>query len=63
MLDGEWEYEIHVAPATKPSLAELNRLGRDRWEIVSAVGVGELGAVEEIWYVFKRSLTADQKRE
>ncbi len=49
-----WEYKIHVAPAVKPSVNELNQLGAEGWELVSAVGVGELGAVEEIWYVFKR---------
>ena len=51
-----WEYEIRVVPAVKPSTAELNQLGLEGWELVSAVGVGELGAVEEIWYIFKRSL-------
>lgn len=50
----EWEYEVHVAPATRPSIKDLNKLGRDGWELVSAVGVGELGAIDEIWYVFKR---------
>ncbi len=55
----EWEYEIHDAPATKPSVAELNRLGRDGWELISVVGVGELGAIEEVWYIFKRRKASD----
>ncbi len=50
----EWEYNIHVAPATRPSLVELNKLGGNGWELASTVGVGELGATEEIWYKFKR---------
>ena len=49
-----WEYKIHVAPAVRPSVDELDRLGAEGWELVSAVGVGELGAIEEIWYAFKR---------
>ncbi len=43
-----------MAPAVTPSVDELNELGAEGWELVSAVGVGELGAIEEIWYAFKR---------
>ncbi len=49
-----WAYEIRIAPATKPNVNELNHLGGEGWELASAVGVGELGAIEEIWYIFKR---------
>ncbi len=49
-----WEHRIHVAPAVTPSVDELNELGAEGWELVTAIGVGELGAIEEIWYAFKR---------
>ncbi len=56
-LDGrQWEYRIHVAPAVRPSVDELNKLGAEGWELVSAVGLGELVAVEEIWHAFKREI-------
>ena len=59
-----WEYRVRVSPARKPNPKELNELGKDGWELASAVGVGELGAVEEIWYVFKRPVSSNpvQKR-
>jgi len=49
-----WSYHIHVASVARPPSEDLNRLGAEGWELISAVGVGELGAVDEIWYVFKR---------
>ena len=52
----KWEYRVQRAPAITPEsvVTEFNELGLEGWELVSAVGVGELGAIEEIWYVFKR---------
>ncbi len=49
-----WEYRILVVPAAKPEPLELNRLGMDGWELASVAGVGELGAVEELWCFLKR---------
>ncbi len=49
-----WEYRVLVVPATKPNPPELNRLGRDGWELASVSGVGELGVIEELWCFFKR---------
>ncbi len=55
MVDhASWEYRILVLPATKPESPELNRLGSDGWELASIAGVGELGAVEELWCFLKR---------
>lgn len=56
----KWEYRIHVVSATKADPRELNRLGREGWEIASAVGVGELGAIEEVWCFLKRALKPAQ---
>lgn len=52
----KWEYRVQRAPATTPEsvVPEFNELGLEGWELVSAVGIGELGAIEEVWYVFKR---------
>ncbi len=50
----EWDYQVLVAPATRPGVDELNHLGGQGWEVIAGIGVGELGAVEEIWYIFKR---------
>ncbi len=55
MVDyARWEYRIRVVPTHKSAVLELNRLGRAGWELAAAVGVGELGAVDEIWCFFKR---------
>lgn len=51
-----WEYRILAEPSCKPNSASLKRLGRNGWELVSTVGVGELGAIEEVWFVFKRPM-------
>ena len=53
-----WQYRIEVVRAASPGNADLESTGRDGWELVSAVGVGELGAVDEIWLFFKRRVTA-----
>lgn len=50
-----WEYRVLRVPADGASLRQLNRLGKAGWELASAVGVGELGAVEEVWCFFKRT--------
>lgn len=50
-----WRYQVLVVSTTKDPSRELNRLGADGWELASAVGVGEFGAVEEIWCFMKRS--------
>lgn len=49
-----WEYRIVVVPATKPETTQLNDLGHRRWELPSAVGVGEFGAIDEVWLLLKR---------
>ena len=55
MVDhSKWEYRIQVVPTDKPAALQLNRLGRAGWELVSVAGVGELGAVEEVWCFLRR---------
>ncbi len=49
-----WRYRIHVISASSPDKAQLDQLGEAGWELVSAVGVGELGATDEIWLFFKK---------
>ncbi len=55
---GAWQYQVLVVPTTRDPTQDLNRLGADGWELASAVGVGELGAVEEVWCFMKRNTQA-----
>ncbi len=52
----KWEYRVLVIPVSKDPTGELDRLGSEGWELVSTEGVGELGAVEEVWCFMKRSV-------
>lgn len=51
-----WDYRIQVLPANTPDTLDLRRLGEQGWELTSVVGVGELGAVEELWCFLKRAI-------
>lgn len=52
-----WEYRIEVVSTGKPTALQLNSLGRVGWELVSVAGVGELGAVEEVWCFLRRRIS------
>ncbi len=51
-----WEYRIQVVSSGSPETVNLEQMGKAGWELTSAVGVGELGATEEIWLFFKREV-------
>lgn len=57
----KWDYRIQVMPTNKPEAFDLNRLGTEGWELTSVVGVGELGAVEELWCFLKRSVASPSR--
>ena len=57
----KWEYAVHVARVRQPPIADLNRRGQDGWELTSVAGIGELGAIEELWCFFKRPSLSERK--
>jgi hypothetical protein len=49
----KWEYKVlKISPSLK--LDELNKLGKDGWELVTAIPNIKIGSTYNILYIFKR---------
>jgi len=67
MLPSRWEYRIvnhdergldnpKNARQRQAQLEELNAMGSEGWELVSAVPIMDMDGLAEVRYVFKRSI-------
>lgn len=52
----KWEYKVVETSASLAGFEEVNKLGKEGWELVAAVPKTELGITDSVRFIFKRKL-------
>jgi len=50
----KWEYKLLKTSPSLTRLEQLNKLGKDGWELVTAIPNIKIGSTYNILYIFKR---------
>jgi len=50
----KWEYKVLETSPSLMRFEELNKLGKEGWELVAAIPKTELGITDSVWFIFKR---------
>jgi hypothetical protein len=52
----KWEYKVLQFSAELAGFGEINKLGKEGWELVTAIPKTELGITDAIYFIFKREI-------
>jgi hypothetical protein len=56
----KWEYKVVETSPSLTRFEELDKLGKDGWELVAAIPKTEIGITDSILFIFKKEM--GQKR-